>query len=123
MLRPCLACGTPTKGSYCPSHAPRKHDGRTTTERGLGHDYRKVAAQVLAEEHVCWMCGQPARPPSLAYPKGDPLTVDHITPRSQGGGHPRLNLRAAHRSCNSRRGARPAQGVGVAHDEHGRFAV
>lgn len=99
MLRPCLACSTPAKGSYCPTHAPRKHDGRTTTERGLGHDYRKAAKRVLAEESVCWMDGEGPRP-------NDPLTVDHITPRSQGGGHERSNLRAAHASCNSRRGAK-----------------
>lgn len=114
--RPCLTCGRPTTATYCPEHAPRRHDGKTTTERGLGHDYRKVAERVLAEETLCWMDGLPAR-------DDDPLTVDHLVPRSQGGTHERGNLRAAHRSCNSRRGARAFDGVGVVHDEHGRFAV
>lgn len=117
-MRPCLECDTPTRGTYCPDHGARRNvDPRTTTEKGLGYAYRKVAQRVLAEEHVCWMDGQPARP-------NDPLTVDHIVPRSRGGTHERSNLRAAHASCNSARGARPVDaGVGVVHDEHGRFAV
>ena len=54
-------------------------------------------AVVLAEEHACWVCGQPPTP-------DDPLVADHVVPRAQGGTDARDNLRAAHRSCNGRRG-------------------
>ena len=114
--RPCLTCGVPTQGSYCSAHTKRKHDGLTTTQRGLGHAYRKVAAQVLAQEHTCWLCGMP---PTAT----DPLTVDHVIPRAKGGTHQRSNLRAAHSSCNSKRGARSVKGVDLAHDQPDRFAV
>ncbi len=59
-----------------------------------------MRSTVLAEETVCWICGSPA---SL----DDPLTVDHIVPDSAGGTWDRTNLRAAHETCNKRRGASP----------------
>lgn len=34
-------------------------------------------------------------------------TMDHLLPRSMGGDHSLENLRPAHRSCNSARGAMP----------------
>jgi 5-methylcytosine-specific restriction endonuclease McrA len=33
-------------------------------------------------------------------------SIDHLIPLSQGGGHVRANLRAAHRVCNVNRGIR-----------------
>lgn len=64
---------------------------------GSTRAYRKARAQVLAEERTCWICGQPAR-------ANDPLTADHVIPWIQGGTDHRSNMRAAHLSCNSRRG-------------------
>jgi 5-methylcytosine-specific restriction endonuclease McrA len=87
-LRPCLVCGKPSGGAHCPEHAmPR---------RGWAHE--RASRQVRLEETSCWICGEPAKP-------GDPLTGDHIVPRINGGQDVRGNMRAAHRSCNSRRGA------------------
>jgi 5-methylcytosine-specific restriction enzyme A len=102
--RPCLDCGIPSSGSRCPRHQ-RDHEQRrgTPAERGLGADHRRIREQVLREERVCWLCLEPARP-------GDPLTADHVVPRAQGGTNTRQNMRAAHRSCNSRRGARTTPG-------------
>ena len=45
------------------------------------------------------ICGEPAKP-------GDPLTADQVVSRAAGGGNTRSNYRAAHRSCNSSRGAK-----------------
>jgi 5-methylcytosine-specific restriction endonuclease McrA len=41
------------------------------------------------------------------------LTGDHIVPRIYGGADLRENMRAAHRSCNSRRGAGEGGYVGI----------
>jgi 5-methylcytosine-specific restriction endonuclease McrA len=49
---------------------------------------------VLARTDICWICGQPGAD-----------TVDHILPAAHGGTRNETNLRPAHRSCNSRRGA------------------
>jgi 5-methylcytosine-specific restriction endonuclease McrA len=60
--------------------------------------YRKLRLDVLASAGgVCWICGRPGA-----------TTVDHVRPVST---HPHLaldpaNMRAAHLSCNSERGAR-----------------
>jgi 5-methylcytosine-specific restriction enzyme A len=103
-LRPCIDCGTPARGSRCPAHQ-REHERAyerkrgTSHQRGLGAEHRRIRAQVLREEYTCWLCGQPARP-------GDPLTADHVVARANGGRNERSNYRAAHHSCNSKRGAR-----------------
>ena len=92
----------------CP-RCRREHERQrgSSTKRGLGADYRRVRAQVLREETRCWLCGQPAR-------LGDPLTADHVVARVDGGTNTRENLRAAHASCNSRRGAGGRFGRAVA---------
>ena len=61
---------------------------------------------MLAEEDVCWICGQPVDktlPPGLP---GSP-EVDEVVPVSRGGSpYDRSNCRLAHRICNQRRGNR-----------------
>jgi 5-methylcytosine-specific restriction endonuclease McrA len=69
----------------------------TSTQRGLGADHRRVREQVLAEETTCWLCGRPGT-------ADDPLVADHVLARADGGRNERANYRAAHASCNSRRG-------------------
>jgi 5-methylcytosine-specific restriction enzyme A len=61
--------------------------------------YRAVREQILADEERCWLCYQPGD-------EHDPLEVDHVVPKAQGGSDDRSNLRAAHRSCNRRRRGR-----------------
>jgi 5-methylcytosine-specific restriction endonuclease McrA len=60
--------------------------------------YRQNRQAVLSAATVCALCGKPPTP-------DDPLTVDHIVPLVHGGTHHSGNLRPAHSSCNSRRGA------------------
>ena len=112
MKRPCMQCGTPTRGTRCPSCAATKaeniHAGvaarkASSTARGYDAAWRALRAAVLDRDGwQCWMCG-------CALNKSN-ATVDHLTPlvvdRSQ-----RLNpqnLRACCRGCNGRKGARPA---------------
>jgi 5-methylcytosine-specific restriction endonuclease McrA len=61
-----------------------------------GRPWRRIRAQVLEASDVCWLCGQ-----------GGADTVDHILPISKFPelAHDMSNLRPAHRSCNSRKGA------------------
>lgn len=84
-----------------------KHGGRRPRGKG-GHPRRALyrtrawqdaARQVVRAADVCALCGQPPTPT-------DPLEADHIVPLALGGAALALdNLRAAHKSCNGRRGA------------------
>ena len=88
-----MVCGTPTTyGPRCERHALEPLEGEARRE----HDRMRVV--VLSEETTCWRCGEPAR-------EDDPLTLDHVVPRAQGGETTRDNCRAAHASCNSSAGA------------------
>jgi hypothetical protein len=95
----CSNCGQlgPRRG-YC-SRCKRERERRrgSSTARGLGADHRRIAAQVLAEEQACWICGGRGT-------TDDPLTADHVLARASGGRNVRANYRAAHASCNSKRG-------------------
>jgi 5-methylcytosine-specific restriction endonuclease McrA len=67
-----------------------KYDGRSSVR------WRKIRKQVLEASDVCWLCGKPSAD-----------TVDHVLPLSV---YPELahdmgNLRPAHKSCNSSKGA------------------
>ena len=91
----CLGCrrDVPLGRSWCRDCAPRK-----APIPGY-RQYRRVRAAVLAEERVCSLCGR------LGTPAEPLTTVDHVLARANGGTHARGNLRAAHRSCNSAKGA------------------
>lgn len=52
----------------------------------------------MAAATICWICHKPGT-------DDDPLTADHLLALHNGGHHTAGNYRAAHRSCNSRRGA------------------
>lgn len=72
----------------CPAHPlPRR-----------GHAHAQARAQTLAEETTCWICHRPGT-------ADDPLTADHVIARADDGPDHRSNYRAAHLSCNLRRGA------------------
>jgi 5-methylcytosine-specific restriction endonuclease McrA len=57
---------------------------------------RELVRETYGE--VCWLCGK-------SIPEGA-FSVDHVIPRSRGGGDEIENLRPAHGRCNSRRGNR-----------------
>ena len=62
-----------------------------------GRKIARLAAAVFADRgRVCHLCGLPG-----AY------TLDHLLPRSLGGGDELDNLAPAHKTCNSSRGAMP----------------
>lgn len=106
MKKPCLKCGVPTQDSTCPpclatlpvrrrtENAPKP----SSTQRGYDKAWRDMARSVLVRDHwTCQVCG-------VHLGKGT-ATVDHIIPVSLAP-HLRLdpsNLRAACRSCNSRK--------------------
>lgn len=67
-----------------------KYDGRSSQA------WKKLRRQILEGNDICWLCGKPGSD-----------TVDHILPLSK---FPELahdlgNLRPAHKSCNSKKGA------------------
>lgn len=47
---------------------------------------------------ICWLCERPVT--------FQAMTLDHVIPKSKGGGFFAANLRPAHRLCNLRRGNR-----------------
>lgn len=90
-MRTCIRCGVPIpKGNRCALH-------RIPTR---GRHYTENAKTIVANAHagVCGICGKPFDNPA------DPPVADHIVPRVAGGSDELDNLRAAHRSCNGRRG-------------------
>jgi 5-methylcytosine-specific restriction endonuclease McrA len=93
--QPCLTCGTPSQGAYCDEH---RIDTRAM--RDNSHAYRIAASEAKRSSPTCWLCGQP-------FTELDPATADHVEPLIHGGDL-LGELRPAHRSCNSRRGAQAA---------------
>jgi 5-methylcytosine-specific restriction endonuclease McrA len=81
-------CETPGTNRCALHPKPHKRSGT----------YTRNAAKVRAQAVTCWICGDGPR-------ADDPWVADHVTPRMYGGSDNISNLRAAHRSCNGRRGA------------------
>ena len=71
----------------------------TTKQRGLGGTHRRAAEKIVKAAKYCAICGNEPT-------ESDPLTADHVIPRSRGGSED-SPLIAVHRSCNSRRGNKP----------------
>jgi len=100
--RPCITCGTLTRGTYCDTHKPKRDRGPESTKRRgkkallYGGDYKKKAKLVRITATNCHLCGEGGRP-------GDPWEADHTNPEL-GSASPLL---PAHRSCNRKRGNKP----------------
>ena len=108
--RPCSVPGCPAiaeVGSRCAAHA-REYKVKTETPRAsswrLGYDteWRKLRVAFLRRHPVCEMCGEPA------------TQVDHIVPKSRGGGNEWENLQALCRRHHSAKSARYDGGFGNA---------
>jgi 5-methylcytosine-specific restriction endonuclease McrA len=95
----CPGCGYPhdRRGHCAVCRRKRERVRGSSDQRGLGAEHRRIRQQVLAEEKSCWICGGHGT-------ADDPLTADHVVARADGGRNVRANYRAAHASCNSRRG-------------------
>ena len=101
----CPGCGHPhdQRGRCAVCRRKRERARGSSDQRGLGAEHRRMREQVLREETACWICGGHGT-------ADDPLTADHVVARADGGRNVRSNYRAAHLSCNSRRGARVVGG-------------
>lgn len=91
-LQPCEGCGRPTRSRWCSTCVPAPNPMRTSHRQ-----HRRVRAIVLSSSSVCAECGK-------AGTASDPLTLEHVIPRSRGGQTAVENSEALHRSCNSRMG-------------------
>lgn len=84
----------------------------------VGRPWRRLCAQVYAEETHCWLCRKWVDM-ALPYNHRMSRTVDHVVEIHQGGDPlDRANLRLAHRSCNTSksnalRGHQPRQQVSL----------
>lgn len=101
---PCVVCGATftspgVKSRYCSAECR----SRNRQNRSYGLSWLDRMALFARDDWTCQIClervdyGAPVQ--SDWYP-----TIDHIVPRSRGGGHEFENLRTAHRWCNSVRG-------------------
>ena len=101
MLKPCSRIGCPnlTAERYCPEHAKLRHGVRkSTTDRGYGHDWRRVRDAVIASEPLCRHCA--AKGLSVLATQ-----VDHIQPIERAP-HLRLvrsNLQSLCTTCHNRK--------------------
>ena len=91
---------------------------RARTGRSLSSEYRHDGGTWIGEGRrlaiyerdgwACQLCGDPIDRDADPMVGGLAPSLDHIVPRSLGGGDDDDNLRMAHRDCNARRGARVA---------------
>jgi 5-methylcytosine-specific restriction endonuclease McrA len=113
---PCRRCGKVAvygRTRFCDlcrveSHRIYKRDHRNHRSRARksGCIYTSIKRSDIIARHgtKCWICGKPI---DMKGKANTPLsfTVDHVVPLSLGGWHDLPNLRPAHHSCNSDRGA------------------
>lgn len=87
--RPCLTCGTPAAGSYCPTHDPGPWAG-STRKHTLPPGWAAIAASVRQRDgNACVLCGSTVR-----------LSVDHMGDRHD---HRLEALRTLCHLCHGRR--------------------
>ena len=110
MLKPCVVCGDLSRGTRCARHPLTRP---TTTERGLGSKWQRIARDQVKPEPWCSCpgCSLHAGPCN----ETQDLTADPTTPRAVGGSHVD-GVSTLCRRCNSAKGSRggsPRQGVGA----------
>ena len=89
------SCGRITTGKRCRDCQRQRNQQPERVAHRTPH-HRRLRAFVLARDrYVCGLCGKPGAD-----------TLDYIKPLALGGQQTEANARAAHRSCNSRAGAR-----------------
>lgn len=57
----------------------------------------------------CWLCGEPCDFELSRDGRYPHTTLDHVIPKSKGGGSAPENLRLAHKKCNNDRGSKDAE--------------
>ncbi len=107
LWRPCIICGEPCQGSYCPEHRPvsgwQRKSRPTQAERGYGPEHikerRRLEKVVKSGGAICARCGELIEP-------DEPFDLDHREDRT---GY----LGPSHRHCNQRAAAK--KGSKIAH--------
>jgi 5-methylcytosine-specific restriction endonuclease McrA len=95
-LRPCIVCGTPSRGARCPSHAGAQRSVRNSSA------WQRVRAVAKARDgHACQHCGGS---------RGG-LSVHHIVSLARGGTNELENLVTLCARCHAR-----AEGRGLGSD-------
>ncbi|WP_265561027.1 HNH endonuclease [Streptomyces hygroscopicus] len=108
--RPCLNCGTLTRNaSRCDTcqaawQARQDRIRGTSTERGYGSQWRRLAAAAVARHRALYgdWCPGWRRDP---HPAQD-LTADHVQPLVRDGVSVEGNVQVLCRSCNAAKGNR-----------------
>ncbi len=107
--RPCLDCGTLTRNpSRCDDHQAawdrRREQARgSSTDRGYGRAWRRVASNAVAEWKATngeWCPGWGVAPHAATD-----LTADHIVAKANGGTDDPDNVTVLCRACNGRKRA------------------
>lgn len=73
-------------------------DGRLTSVKRR----RRVARLLERDGNRCHICDQEFDPEAVQNSPGE-MTIDHLVPWNEGGGHHLDNLKLAHRRCNEGR--------------------
>lgn len=55
VLKPCLACGEPSPGTYCPGHRPDTK--APAAQRGYDHAWNKLSKRARRLQPFCRDCG------------------------------------------------------------------
>lgn len=100
-----VPCASTRRRPHMRRRLCRTHCEVAMTDRYIGRStraWKRLRLRVLEQSDICWLCGQPGAD-----------TVDHIIPLSVAPhlGESPDNVAAAHRSCNSSRGARMPTGA------------
>lgn len=123
-LRSCLDCGidfhlvnTAIRCNPCQVVVDAERRGAAYALRRLAKKKgdTSITQHLLGERDnwTCHLCGEPV-PQFTHCIDGQSATIDHIVPLVRGGSHTWDNVRLAHRSCNSARGAKPLEAAWTA---------
>jgi hypothetical protein len=113
-LKPCLACGQPTRGSRCGGKCGTASYRASATSKGLGRQHQRIAHQLISDwvSRYGWVCpGWKDRAPHPVVPNAtgtEQLTADHIIPRTVRPDlmHEPSNYAVLCRGCNSHKNDR-----------------
>jgi 5-methylcytosine-specific restriction endonuclease McrA len=113
-LKPCLACGEPTRGSRCGGKCGTASYRASATSKGLGRQHQRIAHQLISDwvSRYGWVCpGWKDRAPHSVVPGAtgtEQLTADHIIPRTVRPDlmHEPSNYAVLCRGCNSHKNDR-----------------
>lgn len=101
----CVKCGDPLGVSYFNEDVEPMH----RQCRGNVSVPESVRLAIYErDDWTCHLCGESTEPDSGLYDDWYP-TLDHVIPRSKGGGEGMENLKTCHRWCNLVRGVRPVE--------------